>query len=327
LYDIKNENLIITGMINDPKVIFEVDDISGSKSNESLSDDSKCIELKSLDTKSIDTKIDSIEDIDYDILTKYSKQLIAKNINRLSYINSKIYSIATRSLEFNHPIMQLIRIMCLETVYDRTIFSNFSNDLFETNPDILDISTLHRLTRTFYLKDELMMNFYFYKYCQQIHHALENFILNFCKIHAKEINDNKNVEKFVKMISCIFNYEQSSDDLTEQSISTNTYFLSIDDVLIAMIFNVIEYSMNRIFIEHYQDYQQYFPSSDKRANIISRINYDQFMSKELNDIVGSNNREQLLKSMEILYSRFKIDSAPFVECIDPSKMKKCVLTV
>lgn len=294
--------------------------------------------------KGIVNDINSIEYInDKTILRNYTKTLLKKNIDRLSFINSKIYILANQIFDFDHPIMILIRNLCCETFHDRSISNTIIDISDEEYCEELDLSTLHKFTRNFYLDDELMLNFHFYKYCQQIQKLIGIFIVSFCEKHSKYIFNNQDVNNFVSLVSKTFNYFDDNDIkyshdehfiIQSKNIiheKNQIIGLSIDDILLSVIFNIVEYSMNRIFIEYYWNHQNIFPFIGKNSDTInmniSRVFYKNFLSDDLNDLIGNENREKLLNSMYLLYSRFKSDNAPYVECINPYRMKKCVLNL
>lgn len=254
-----------------------------------------------------------------DLLRNHTKTLLSDNINKLSFINSKIYSIASQTLKFNNPVLILIRELCCETLYDRTVFSGLK-PLENTD---LDLSTLHKFTRCFIMENELISNFHFYKYCHQMQSILDIFVRNFCKKNSEYILNNNNIELFTNIVNHVFVYTNEND-------SDENHKLNIEDILIAVIFNIIEYSMNRNFIEIYWKYQRYFPYCDKNNkiyNVISKIHYSEFIPLRLKELVGEQNRLYLLHSMYTLYVKFKNDNVAFVECINPYNMKKSVLTI
>lgn len=264
-------------------------------------------------------------------LISHTESLLSQNINRLSYINSKIYGIASIVLPFSHPVMRFIRAMTSETLYDRIVFADFSHSAKnDQGLEQSDLSSLHRFTRSFGSNDELMLNFHFYKYCQQMQRILGQFVDSFCLKHRALIHKNNNIVLFVQKVSEAFKYEDQDEVLPDTGFEFHTDSgLTLDDVLIAVIFNVIEYSMNRIFIETYWEYQGSFPIKSGRGSgtILSRIMYGKFMDKMDPEIIGSRETESLLCAMQVLYSRMRQDKAPFVECIDPYKMKACCLSI
>jgi len=150
---------------------------------------------------------------------------------------------------------------------------------------------------------------------------LEQFVIEFCEKHKDQIETTA-VKNYVKRIGNVFNYDGK---------------LTIHDVLVAMIFNVVEYSMNRIFIEQYWDHQKYFPTtsssfilkskSKSKSMSLSRSNYSSFMNFNIINLVDKNDKNKLLNEMKILYKKFKTDDVAFVECINPHRMKSCVLCI
>lgn len=333
-YDIDEDNLVITGVIKNLKSILS--------------------KAKSVVPESITvSEVDEIE------LISHTDRKLVDSIDRLSLINSKIHYIATRTLPQSHPIMLFLHHICRETAVDRALsFRGTDLDLGK-----LDLSSIHRYERCFSVDNEPMFNFYHYKYCRQMQKVLGKFVINFCEMHADSVASNRDVENFVKVISSLFRYDGTStstststryhhnnvsdededrdihetilSEVDENSCrdmpSSNTCTLTVADILLAVIFNVVEYSMNRIFLEHYYDYQKYFPMCNKyhsnsRYVVTSTVFYSSFMDAGLDDLVGRTNRVALLNSMNTLYNRFKADKTPFVECINPYKMKQCVLT-
>jgi hypothetical protein len=232
--------------------------------------------------------------------------------------------------------MIYIRFLCRGTLCDRVVV-NTNRSVFDTGfnksdriekLEQLDLSTLHKFTRIFYVDDELMMNFHIYEYCQQMQKVLGSFIVNFCEKNSNKINNNKDVETFVNTVSSVFNYSDPVDDATtDDNIPPPIYSdndscsriieldesdsrLLIDDVLLVVTFNVIEYSMNRILLEYYWDYRGLFPLSN--SMVMSKSIYSRFMTNDLDDVIGRANRETLLKSMKVLYYRFRSDNALFL---------------
>lgn len=311
VFDLNNDDRIMAEKVNNNFILYNVDNdnlrINGTTDN--------------INSRIVSRRIDDMT------LTQYTDTMLSNNIKRLSFINAKIYSIGTQTLEFSNPVMKLLRSLCRETMYDRVIFSGYKPE----NAETMDLSTIHKFTKNFYMEEELMINFHFYKYCQQVQRILDTFIMRFCEKYCGKIDNTPEIENFVNAVSQTFSYDSEDDGFAVRTMNCdiNAPSLTIDDVLIAVTFNVIEYSMNRIFIEYYWDKQGYFPYSrnGKICNVISRVSYSKFMGPELDGLVGEENRKFLLESLRKLYIRFRADSAPFVECINPDRMKHVVLGI
>jgi hypothetical protein len=237
-------------------------------------------------------------------IQRKTEKMFTRNIEKLKKRNSEIYRIGMTTLPPNGAVMRLIKEICLETYCDVLLGR-------KVDINCKYISTLEKFDKEMIIAKKGIINFHYYKYCEQINIILKGIIEEYKENNIEDFDKCK-IENFLEITRHTF----GSNDMT------------IDDVLMGIIFNVIEYSMNKIFSEYYWEYQKIFPvKMNGRMIVIDNSQHigSEFINKRMRNVIGEETMIKFYRMMYIVYEKMKNEDLEFVECVNPERMMGYVL--